>query len=396
MKFTPESVDSLRLPPGKKDFIAFDDKLAGFGLRLREGGSRNWIFQYAFGNGQRRRVIGKATALSLKRARQIAAEYHARVQLGQDPAGDKDENEARSGETFEACMRIYLERRRKDPKLRASSYRHIERHLDRNLKALHRLRIDKLDRRAIALELSRFTNESGPVQANRTRSSVVAFLNWCAGEGFIDANPAQFTNKNSEQARDRVLVDRELRTVWQALPDGDYGDIVKLLVLTGQREAEIGGLQWDESDLDRGIITLPPARTKNRRPHTVPLSAPAAAILKAREQDGGRKFVFGAGQKGFSGWSKAKLRLDEQVKIAPFVIHDLRRSVATGMSEIGIAPHVVEAVLNHISGAKAGVAGTYNKSTYEAEKATALARWAEHLMALVEGRESNVASMRRA
>jgi integrase len=225
------------------------------------------------------------------------------------------------------------------------------------------------------------------------------FLSWCAGEGFIDTNPAQFTNKNPEQSRDRVLADAELRTIWHALPEGDYRDIVRLLLLTGQRKSEIGDLQRDEIDLDSAVITLPPARTKNRAKHTVPLSAPALEILKARMHEDGRGPVFGIGKgdRGFSGWSRCKARLDAAVQIKPpFVIHDLRRTVSTGLGNIGIAPHIIEQILNHQSGAKAGVSGVYNKSVYEPETRAALDRWANHLMTIVEGRESNITPLKRA
>jgi integrase len=268
--------------------------------------------------------------------------------------------------------------------------------LVKNLAPLHVLHIAKVDRRAIALELGRLTNES-PVQANRTRASLVKFLNWCAGEGFIDANPAMFTNKNPEQARDRVLSDSELRKIWHALPEGDFGDVIRLLALTGQRRDEIAELHWDEVDLDRAVITLPPARTKNGRQHTVPLAAKAKEILTTRweRRNPGRHLVFGAGQGGFGGWSFSKGRLDDEIKIQPWVIHDLRRTVSTGMNEIGVPPWVVELVLNHVSGHRGGVSGTYNKALLAAEKATALARWDEHLMAVVDGRESGVATLRR-
>jgi integrase len=397
VKLTVNATADLKLPAGKRDHIEFDTDIAGFGIRLRDGGGkRAWVFQYKTGSRQRRMTFGTYPAMSVPKARERAAELHAEVKLGGDPAGAKAESQARSGETFEACMRLYLERRRNEGKLRSSSYGEIERHLTRNLKALHSLRIDKVDRRAIALELGRLTTAIGPVQANRTRGSLVKFMNWSAGEGFIDANPATFTNKNPEQPRDRVLVDAELRTIWLALPDGDFGDIIKLLALTGQRKREISDLRWDEVDLDRGIITLPPPRTKNGRWHTIPLSAPAAAILKARTRHADRHLIFGLGHRGFSGWTKAKLQLDEAVKLSAFTIHDLRRAVATGMNEIGVQPHIVEAILNHVSGSKSGVAGRYNRAAYEAEKTTALARWAEHLIAVVEGSESNVAPLKRA
>jgi hypothetical protein len=119
-------------------------------------------------------------------------------------------------------------------------------------------------------------------------------------------------------------------------------------------------------------------------------------ILEAQEHRDGRDLVFGVGDGGFSGWSRAKARLDEAATIAAWIIHDIRRSAATGMAAIGIQPHIIEAVLNHISGHKAGVAGIYNRNTYEAEKALALSRWAEHVMAVVEGKKSKVASLKRA
>ena len=403
MKLTVNATADLTLPVAKDgkpgDRIEWDDDIKGFGLRLREGGKRVWVFQYKMRGRQRRMTLGSYPAMGAPKARERAETLHAEVKLGRDPAGDKAEDQARSGETFKACLDLYLRRRRAekdDGKLRVATIGAIERHLDRNLKALHATRIDKVDRRAIALELGRITTDSGPVQANRTRSSLVKFLSWCAGEGFIDANPAMFTNKNPEQTRDRVLTDAELRKIWLAFGDGDYADILRLLTLTGQREREISELRFDEIDFDRALITLSPARTKNRRWHNIPLSGTALEILKKRQPFNGRALVFGTGQGGFSGWNKAKIKLDERAKVTGWRIHDLRRTAATRMAEIGIAPHIIESVLNHISGAKASVAGIYNRATYEPEKATALARWAEHLATIVAGRESNVAPLRRA
>jgi integrase len=398
VKLTVSSVAALKLPAGKHDQIKFDRSIAGFGIRLRDRGSY-WIFQYAISTDdrriQRRMTFGTYPAMSVPKARACAEELHAAVKLGRDPAGEKAANQARAGETFEACLRTYLGRRRNEGKLRASTYGEIERHLDRNLRALHGLQINNVDRRAIAIELGRITTDSGPVQANRTRASLVKFLNWCAGEGYIDANPAQFTNKNPEAARDRVLVNAELKKIWHALPDGDYGNIVKLLMLTAARANEIAQLRWSEIDFDRGVVALPAARTKNRRAHVIPTSATARTILEARRQSDGREFVFGRGQGGFSGWSQCKNRLDEDVRIPAFTIHDIRRAVATGMGEIGVQPHIVEAVLNHVSGSKAGVAGRYNKSQYEAEKTNALTRWDEHLMSVVGVRKTSLRSLRR-
>src|SRR5262249_44151720 len=158
---------------------------------------------------------------------------------------------------------------------------------------------------------------------------------------------------------------------WRATPDNDYGRIVRLLILTAQRREEIGGLLRTEVNRDAKQIELPGARIKNGRPHDVPLSDEALAELDAAPERDGRLPVFGTGQGGYSGWSKSKQALDEAAKLSqPWTLHDLRRTVATRMADspedggLGVLPHVIEAILNHVSGHKAGVAGIYNRSTY--------------------------------
>jgi integrase len=404
MKLTVNSVAALKLPKGKDgDQTIFDDTIAGFGIRLRPGGAY-WVFQYAIVGkdlaGERHRVQRKITfgtypAMSVPKARAQAEELHAAVKLGRDPAGEKAMAQAKVGETVGACINIYLERRRKEAKLRPVSFVEIERHLSRSLRALHSLPINGLTRRAIAIELARITGERGPIESNRTRTSLVKFLNWAAGEGFVDSNVAQFTNKNPETARTRLLVDAELRKILHALPDGDYADIVRLLALTLARRSEIALLQWREIDFERGQIVIPPERTKTRKPNTIPMSATVRAILEARSQQDGRSYVFGRGR-GFSGWSRCKIELDKAVKLEGFSLHDLRRAGATGLANLGVQPFVIEALLNHTSGTRSRVTARYNLSEYAAEKASALAVWDQHLTDVVAGRTPKISSFKRA
>jgi integrase len=218
--------------------------------------------------------------------------------------------------------------------------------------------------------------ENGAVQANRTRTSLIQFLKWCIGEGYLDANVAMQTNRNEEIPRSRVLTDVEIRAVWQA-GRGEIGDILKLLLLTALRRDEIGGLRWSEIDFDKRVINIPGSRMKNHRPHCIPLTDTAITILKSRPQV--RECVFGLNGAGYSGWSQAKLRIDGAAPIAPWTFHDLRRTAATKMNELGVMPHVVEAVLGHVSGFRSGVAGIYNHATYEPEKRKALEAWAEYI-----------------
>jgi integrase len=206
-------------------------------------------------------------------------------------------------------------------------------------------------------------------------------------EGLVFANPVAHTNKRAERPRDRVLKDPELRLIWRALNGGQYATIIKLLMLTAQRVNEIAGLRWSEIDSGYRLISLPAERTKNARPHEIPISPTVRALLQERPKIAGRDLIFGKPGGGpFSGLSRCKERLDARIAelnsgqpIAPWVHHDLRRSAAAGMADIGIQPHIIEAVLNHVSGHKGGIAGIYNRATYSAEKAQALARWDEHI-----------------
>ena len=201
-----------------------------------------------------------------------------------------------------------------------------------------------------------------------------------------------------------MLSDEELRLVWScAGENGDYGAIIRLLILTGQRREEVGAMRWSELDLDKSLWRIEAERTKNGLPHDVPLSDVALDLLAAHGRREGRDLVFGSREGPFQGWGNAKIALEGRIRaklgeksgLKPWRLHDLRRTAATRMNELGVLPHVVEAVLNHISGHKAGVAGVYNRASYAAEKRQALDLWAAHVLALADGRKANVVSLRQ-
>ena len=398
MRLTDKSVAALHLPAGKSEATFFDSELAGFGLRLRAGGATRWVYQYDFGPRTRRITLGSTAALSAAQARAAAADLHHRVRLGADPASDKAESRVRAAETLGALLAVYLEEQRAH--LKPLSFTQKQRHLSKHCRPLHGLPIAKVDRRAVAARLTAVAKSSGPVEANRVRASLSAFFSWTIGQGYAELNPVTGTVPRPEKSRDRVLTAAELKAIWAASAGGDdYSAIVRLLMLTGCRADEIGSLAWNEIFGDK--LVLPGMPTKNGRDHVLPLSAPARAILAARPRMFGGEFVFGRGDngRGFTGWSSTKMLLDARLKaagakVAPWTNHDVRRSVATHMAEIGIAPHVIEAVLNHVSGHKAGVAGIYNRATYDNEKRAALALWADHLLGIVEGKARKVVPLR--
>ena len=402
LKLTATTVRTLALPLGKREYTYFDEDVKGFGLRLREAGSRSFIFQYKIGAKHRRMALGTASAATIASVRKTAERLYARVKLGEDPFSDKAEAKAGAAKTFKAAATQYLDHQRE--RLRPRSYPDLDRHLTKHAKTLHELQLAKITRRDIAPVIANVAKNSGEVTANRVRTSLSSFFSWAMTQGLVDTNPVIGTARNKEHSRTRVLEPAELGLIWYALGDDHFGAIIKLLALTGQRAGEIAALRWSEIHDD--MIVLPADRTKNHRAHVVPISAPAGKIIKAqlrRTNAAGepRDLIFGLANGAFSGWSNSKEKLDARIaeatgKTLPhWTPHDLRRTAATGMAELGVQPHVIEAVLNHVSGHKAGVAGIYNRSSYEREKRHALDLWADHLTAIVEGRESNVTALRR-
>jgi len=431
MKLTEKSIRGAQLADGKTDQLFWDDEIPGFGLRLRSGGSRGWVFQYALGDKQRRMSLGAATPESFKKAvgpdgttklgiRDLAAQLHAKVRLGQDPAGDKSESRKRAADTFEALGAKYLSAKKAGT--RPGTYEEIERHVLKHAKPLNGLQAAKISRRDVASLFGTIKTKSGPVAANRVRSTLSDFFSWCISEGIdgVESNPVLGTSKSEEKSRERVLKDAELRAIWKHAGDDHHGSIIKLMMLTGQRADEIASLRWSELSsvavpakrltdtitlqaFDVDIIDLPGERTKNKKPHIVPLSGAASAILSKQvrrtEEDGKlRDLIFGQGQGGFSGWSRCKERLDESIgkelgaPLPHWRPHDLRRTMSTLMHDrLDVLPHVVEAILNHISGSKAGVAGIYNKALYLRERVEALNAWADHLTAIVGAEHSTSA-----
>jgi integrase len=399
MRLTVKSADDLKLPIGKTDHIVFDDDITGFGIRLRDGGSRTWVYQYRIGSKQRRMVLGSAKSVPLKLARENAGKLEAKVRLGGDPAMDKETARQEADNTLGALVDKYLEARKSV--WRPRSEIEVRRHLTNHARPLHRLPITSVGQRDVATLLGSIANNSGNVTSNRVRASLYAFFGWVIREGvrLPEGNVVSYTNVREEKSRDRVLSDAELKAIWAACLDDYSGAIIKLLMLTGQRVNEIAALRWDEVHDDQ--IVLPAERTKNDRAHIVPLSDAAKAILTAFNGRG-RICVFGRDDTGFQGLGYAKPRLDARIAKANgkplphWTPHDLRRTVATRMADLGVQPHIIEAVLNHVSGHKGGVAGIYNRATYDKEKREALNLWAEHLLAVIEGRKAVVVPMKRA
>jgi integrase len=397
MRLDARTVAGLNLPADKNDMIAFDDALPGFGFRLRRSGGqvrRSWIVQYRRVGGTRRILLGSAEVLSAETARAQAKKVLAKVALGEDPQAERLDTRAKAKFTLRAIADDYLAA--KQANVRPRTFTEVQRYLTGPyFKTLHNMPVDQIARRDVATRLLIIARESGSVTASRARSALSALFAWAMGEGLAQTNPVVGTNQpKAPPSRSRVLDDAELAAVWRACrEDDDIGRIVRLLMLTGARRTEVGGMAWCEIDLERGTWTIPDSRTKNHREHRLPLPAVAQSIIESVPQIVNRDCLFGErASGGFTNWACSKAMLDVRIgsQVRPWTLHDLRRSVATGMATLGVQPHIIEQVLNHQSGHKAGIAGVYNRSPYEREVRAALALWADHIAAITSGGERKV------
>jgi integrase len=378
MRLTKANVVKITLPPGKDDMLVFDESLPGFGIRVRAGGKRTWIAQYRLGTKQRRLSLGSFDKVDADEARKRARAALSRVSLGQDPQADRTSAIAKASVTLGGTFRTYLSRHG-ESRLKASSLEDVRRYMLVHWSPIHEIAVHSLTRSMVATRLAEIANANGPYAANRARAALSSFYSWAIGEGIADSNPVVGTNKATDEvSRNRVLSLKELGLVWRRTGAGNYGAIVKLLILTGQRREEVGGMLWSEVDMNAALWSIRPDRTKNGLPHDVPLSLPAIEILRSQQRRDDRDLIFGLRDGPFQGWSQAKRALDERIGPAvnePWRLHDVRRTVATRLGDYGVLPHVVEAILNHISGHRAGVAGIYNRAAYAREKREALDGW---------------------
>jgi integrase len=369
MAITIKTVQALE--PGQVIWDSGREAVKGFGCR-RQRRAPTYILKYRAAARQRFITIGPhGSPWTPDTARREARRLLGLVAAGRDPG-------PAAKDAFEEIARDYLARAK--GKLKARSYDQVQRHLTKHWAIFNGASIYEITRRQVASHVAALATSSGPVAAARARSALSALFNWAIREGYeLPANPVAGSNRPTEPpSRARVLSDAELAAIWRACGDDDFGRIIRLLALTGQRREEVGGMQWAEIDAGAGLWNIGAGRTKNRRPHSLPLSRQALGHLPPPN---GREWVFGIGPtRGFSGWSAAKLALDARAGLAvPWRIHDLRRSCATGMANLGTLPHVIEAVLNHVSGSRASVAGIYNRATYAKEMREALELWAEHI-----------------
>lgn len=448
MKLTERKIEKLAVERGHKDRLVFDDAQRGLAVRVTASGGRTYLCQYTLHGHKWRVPLGACSAVALSKAREAAAAVMGDVAKGRNPAAERKDAAAaerarrtRNRLTLQVLIedwnRLHLAGRR--PSYAAEAVRALHHafadHLDDAAEDLDRAAVvrtlDGLTRRRRHKDGASASQAKGTAMTGRTAAYGRAAFAWAVKRGAVSVNPfAALPVAKSIAKRERVLSDAEIAEIWRAAGEATapYGTIVRLLILTGQRRGEVAGMAWNEISEDLATWTLPGERTKNGEAHMVPLSAPVRDLLKvslpndANEakralndwRGTGALALPGALGTPFAGWSKAKRTLDKAIidarakaaatpgtspaALIPWSVHDLRRTVATGLQRLGVRLEVTEAVLNHISGSRGGIAGVYQRHDWAAEKRAALDAWAAHVISIMQGRivGDNVVSLARA
>jgi integrase len=397
VKLTERTIERLACEPGKRDRMVFDTEQRGLAVRVVATGSKTYLAQYVTAGRKRRVPLGSVDAISLAAARDAARAVMGQVAQGTDPATQR-KAKAEDAKVDAQRERMTLGRLVADWERLHLTHRSARYRKDAT-ESMKRALPDWWDRPAERLarkDVVAIVDRLTPSVARALAAYGRACFAWAVRRGSVPGNPfVELPVAPSNVQRDRVLTDAEAVKVWKAAAADatPYGPIVRLLLLTGQRRDEVRGMDWSEIAPDLATWTIPGKRTKNGQPSVVPLSAPAQAILRARlaqvrEQRRGLVFPGEGGKVMFGNWSKSKAGLNTATGVAGWRLHDLRRTVATGLQRLGVRLEVTEAVLNHVSGSRGGIVGVYQRHDWAAEKRTALDGWAAHIEAAVAGADA--------
>ncbi|ANK83463.1 MAG: hypothetical protein TEF_12735 [Rhizobiales bacterium NRL2] len=398
-------------PPAKGQEDQFDKGYPGLALRISYGGRKSWVFFYRLRGKQRRMKLGSWPAMSLAEARQAWRDARNEVEFGRDPAAEKLEARRREPDTVQRVAEQFIEKWHR-PRNRTADeiVRMFERHL---YPVIGHREIKDIGRQDILEVLDKAEERGLSVGVNRILTNVRRLFGWAVERGLIETSPVTGIKPPAkERARDRVLTDDELRAFLTACDKAGnpFGTIFRLLLLTAQRRDEVASAAWAEFDLQDKLWRLSGERTKNGKPHDVPLSQAALDLITELESKESSSLLFPARfardteneekERPASGFGRAKNRLDaamlvelqrmaeergedpEKVVLPPWRIHDLRRTAASGMARLGVGIHVVEKLLNHTSGTFGGIVAVYQRHDFADEKRGAVDAWADFIATL--------------
>ena len=373
---TTKTIDALKPPSKKRDEVR-DVKSAGLVLRVSRTGTKVWYFTKRINREIYCIKIGEYPAVTLSEAREQAQCILHDIHLGKY-AKDSSDSPEDVIPTLEQAIDKFIElyakpgnRTWKETRSKLGKFEHL---YSRPITEIRKADIIKVLDDIVACGTA--------TRANRVLAAIKKLMNWCVDRDYIEVSPiATLKAPTKEEPRHRVLSPDEILKLWAWGKDTPYpfGPFIQLLLLTGQRRGEVSGMRWSEVDFEQATWTLPAERVKNNTLHVVPLSTAAQEILKQLPRFQNSDYVFTTtGISAISGFGKLKQRLEVVLgsNAEDWRLHDLRRTVATNMAQLGIQPHIIEAVLNHKSGIVSGVAAVYNRHSYDTEKREALKKWA--------------------
>jgi len=367
------------------DTVYWDAGLPGFGVKVTPKGRKVFLVMYRLagaGSRLRKYTIGPYGRFTLPMARAQAQKIFAARLDGRDPAEEKKQTRRRLVvDRVDDLVETFIQ----DHVSQIGTSTRISNLLRRDVipywgtKSIHEIK--KRDVSDLASQIAQRNAHAG----HRLLKTLKTFFRWCVGRAVLDFSPAEeIASSYREVSRDRVLDDQELASIILAarkIP-GAYGAIVEFLALTGQRREEVAKLKWSELDEKSRTWSIPGSRTKNKRAHIVHLSEAAWKLVVARPEG---EFVFATSRgKNFQAFRKAKEKLDELSGVSGWRLHDLRRTIVSGMARLGVPPHVADKILNHQSGTISGVAAVYQRHDFLAERKEALDRWGAHVDGLLQ------------
>lgn len=363
------------VPPESGTVTLWDASVRQFGVRISAGGAKAFIILVGSG---KRQTIGRYPTISLAQARTKAKSIFAERTLGRHQPQNIGWDTARD-EFIESCKK----------RCRPRTWEEYARTL-KSYFAFGTTRLGDVSKTDVARKLDKLSDT--PSQQDHALVVAKLFFNWAIKRGYLDNNPTIASVRNKAVSRSRILTDAELKAVWTAAGqmDGQFGTIVKLLLLTGQRRGEVAALRSDYISND--TCTLPTHLTKNAREHSFPLGELSQSIVRSvlTPSDGQSservRLLFparGAPIKPFNGWSKCKAALDKLSGVSGWTLHDLRRTFATRLAEMGIAPHVIERLLNHATGSLSPIALVYNRASFQKEMRDAIGLWEAYVAKII-------------
>jgi len=405
VRLTDKFIENVKGAEARKEYM--DALVPGLALVVQPSGKRSWAVRYRMAGRPTKLTLGPHPLLSLGEAREQAREVLQKVAKGEDVAAEKRTTKtitftdapSRERDLWPKVLERYLIR----DAASLRSHNAIKATLERETKERWASKLVRdIRRRDIVAMLDEIADRGAPIAANRALAYTRRVFNWAKSRDLVDANPCDGVRGEPEKSRDRVLCRAELTDIWNVATGLAYpfGTMVHLLILTAQRLREIAEMPWAELDLDAGTWVVEPARAKNASRHQVALAPSAVEIIKGVPKLGRppRYLLTTTGDTPISGFSRAKKQFDRKLREldleraksaglsadqieprAPWTFHDLRRSAATGMAELGILPDLIERILNHAGPTRSGIRGTYNRFEFLNERRAALHRWADEV-----------------